>query len=255
MSWYYIDGSGTTLGPVADSELQAKWNSGGINDQTYVWNGASVNEWSLINAVPSLHNKFKQGNRPAPPRVGGPPGRGPGGGRSPAAKKKKSGGGRANLLDGIRSGSALKKVAKKDLPAAAGGSKGAVTVGGGGPKKGGGKMSLQDQLKMRLGKRNTGGAPGGVKKSPASNNVGGTPKNNFGGPKKTFGGPKKTFPKKNTFPKSSGSQMPAKSTPSNKFKSGGKKKSGEKMSKFELKKALDQCNDDWILKAISKLLS
>lgn len=248
MSWYYIDGAGTTLGPVADSELERHWKSGTITGQTYVWNGASVNEWSLIEAVPSLHNKLKNANKPAPPRGGAPPRAGTQrGGAAPrgGAKKKKAGGGaRVNLLDSIRAGSSLKKVEKKDLPAAAGGTKGGSSGGGFKPK--GGKMSLQDQLKMKLGNRKG----GGPKKK-----VGGP----VGGAKKVGGGPvggANKFGAKS--PASSGSKWGAKKdTGGSKF-GGAKKSSGggkEKMSKFEMKKAIDQCNDDWILKAITKLLS
>jgi hypothetical protein len=259
MSWYYIDNAGTTLGPVEESVLVSKWKSGGITEQTYVWNGTTVNDWSLINAVPFLLTKLKNSNKPAPgpPRGGAPKGRPAAGGGRP---KKKAGGGRVNLLDSIRSGKALKKVEKKDLPATAGGSKGG-SGGGMGPKKGGGKMSLQDQLKMKLGKR--GGS--GPKKTGGS------------GPKKTGGYEKKTggaFSK----PKSAGGGFKAKtsnsssggnsrfggvkkaaaSSPAAKSNFGGAKKSsggGAKMSKFEMKKAIDSCNDDWVLKAISKLLS
>jgi len=248
MSWYYIDNAGTTLGPVEESVLVSKWKSGGITEQTYVWNGTTVNDWSLINAVGFLHNKLKASNKPAPgpPRGGAPNGRPAAGGGRP---KKKAGGGkgRVNLLDSIRSGKALKKVEKKDLPSAAGGSKGG-SGGGMGPKKGGGKMSLQDQLKMKLGKR--GGS--GPKKSGGS------------GPKKTGGAAGGGFKAKTSNSSSGGNsrfggvKKAAASSPAAKSNFGGAKKSsggGAKMSKFEMKKAIDSCNDDWVLKAISKLLS
>jgi len=241
MSWYYIDGAGTTLGPVEYSELQNKWNSKQINPNTYVWNGTTVNEWSLISACSDLSNKLKGGNKPAPPR-GGPAKPKPAGGGRP---KKKAGGARVNLLDSIRSGKSLKKVEKKDLPSNIGGSK---SGGSGGGMKKGGKMSLQDQLKMKL--QGKGGARGGPKKTfgakPKASNTGG----GFGGPKKTggFGGPKKT-----TTSSGGGSKWQAK-----KSAGGAKASSGgdaPMMKKFEMKKAIDACNDDWILKAISKLLS
>jgi len=246
MSWYYIDNAGTTLGPVEESVLVSKWKSGGITEQTYVWNGTTVNDWSLINAVGFLHTKLKNSNKPqpGPPRGGAPSGRPAAGGGRP---KKKAGGGkgRVNLLDSIRSGKALKKVEKKDLPAAAGGTKGG-SGGGMGPKKGGGKMSLQDQLKMKLGKR--GGS--GPKKTGGA----------FSKPKSAGGG----FKAKTSNPSSGGNsrfggvKKAAASSPAAKSNFGGAKKSsggGAKMSKFEMKKAIDSCNDDWVLKAISKLLS
>jgi len=242
MSWYYIDGAGTTLGPVEYSELQKKWNSKQINPNTYVWNGTTVNEWSLISACTDLSSKLQAGNKPAPPR-GGPAKPKPAGGGRP---KKKAGGARVNLLDSIRSGKSLKKVEKKDLPSNIGGSK---SGGSGGGMKKGGKMSLQDQLKMKL--KGKGGARGGGPKKtfgakPKASNTGG----GFGGPKKTggFGGPKKT-----TTSSGGGSKWQAK-----KSAGGAKASSGgdaPMMKKFEMKKAIDACNDDWILKAISKLLS
>merc|ERR1711953_1404831 len=66
-------------------------------------------------------------------------------------KKKAGGGARMNLLDSIRSGKKLNKVPKKDLPQQSG-------PGGGASRKPAGKMSLQDQLAMKLKKR-TGGGP------------------------------------------------------------------------------------------------
>lgn len=252
MSWYYIDNAGTTLGPLEESVITSKWKSGGITEQTYVWNGTTVNDWSLINAVPFLLTKLQNSNKPAP----GPPGRGGAPKGRPAAgggrPKKKAGGVRLNLLDSIRGGKALKKVEKKELPASIGGAKG--SGGGMGPKKGGGKLSLQDQLKMKLGKRGgsgpkkTGGSgpkkTGGAFSKPKSAGGGFKAKtsNSSSGGNSRFGGVKKA----------------AASSPAAKSNFGGAKKSsagGAKMSKFELKKAIDSCNDDWVLKAISKLLS
>jgi len=259
MSWYYIDGAGTTLGPVGDGELEKHWKNGTLTAQTYVWNGGSVNEWSLIEAVPSLHNKLKAANKPAPPRAGPPRGAAPRGGGAPRGgapkAKKKAGGARINLLDSIRGGNTLKKVEKKDLPAAAGGSKGGSS-GGGFKPKGGGKLSLQDQLKMKLGNRSKGAGP-----KKKSGPVGGA--NKFA-PKKTFGAKPKASPAAGGFgaKKATGGLGAKKATggvgaAKNKFGGGAKKSGGNggKMSKFEMKKAIDQCNDDWILKAITKLLS
>jgi len=99
MSWYYIDSAGTTQGPVEKSVLVAKWNNG-IDGTTYVWNGTTVNQWSLIKDT-MLHAEL---NKPKPkaPTGGSRP--------SPAPKRPKpASGGRANLLDAIRSGKKLKK--------------------------------------------------------------------------------------------------------------------------------------------------
>jgi len=236
MSWYYIDASGTTLGPVEEGIIVQKYKGKELNDDSYVWNGTTVNEWSLIKNVGFLKAKCK----PAPPAQSRAPA--PRGGRAAAPRpaagggkpKKKSTGARMNLLDSIRSGKQLKKVEKKPEPAAS---------SGGGPRMGGrpgGKMSLQDQLKMKLNKRS-----GPVKKSSGGSVGGGskpTPswkKKSTTGSSNTSSGPKKTWGNKNS------SSSSAKSSSSG----------GAKMSKFEMKKAIDNCNDDWILKAISKLLS
>merc|ERR1719219_1379020 len=105
-----------------------------------------------------------------------------------------------NLLDSIRSGKQLKKVEKKPEP-----------VAGSGPRMGGrpgGKMSLQDQLKMKLNKRST----GPVKKSSGGmgGSVGGTSKPTPAWKKKsntgssnTSSGPKKTRGNKNSANKNS----------------------------------------------------
>jgi len=230
MSWYYIDASGTTLGPVAESDLAAQWRSKGINAESYVWNGTTVNDWTPLKNVSFLYNKF---NKPAAPAAAPPRGGRPAAGGRP--KKKAGGGARMNLLDSIRSGKTLNKVAKKDLPAAAGGT--APSGGSGGRGKPKGKMSLQDQLKAKLGNRSK------------------------------VGGPKKTSPSK-PMASSSGSQRSA-GTPSwkkkqsaaspatKKFGSSAASKSsggGSKPSKFDLKKKIDSCNEDWILRAIAKLL-
>jgi len=236
MSWYYIDASGTTLGPVEEGVIVSKFKGKELNDDSYVWNGTTVNEWSLIKNVGFLKAKCKPAppaqSRPAPARGGrGAAPRPAAGGGKPKAKKAPAA--RMNLLDSIRSGKQLKKVEKKPEPAASSGSR----MGG----RPGGKMSLQDQLKMKLNKRST----GPVKKSTGGSVGGGskpTPawkKKSTTGSSNTSSGPKKTWGNKSSS--SAGS--------SNKSSGGGK------MSKFEIKKAIDGCNDDWILKAISKLLS
>jgi len=242
MSWYYIDASGTTLGPVEEGIIVQKYKGKELNDDSYVWNGTTVNEWSLIKNVGFLKAKCK----PAPPAQSRAPA--PRGGRAAAPRpaagggkpKKKSTGARMNLLDSIRSGKQLKKVEKKPEPAAS---------SGGGPRMGGragGKMSLQDQLKMKLNKRSgpVKKSSGGMKSSGGSVGGGSKPtpswkKKSTAGSSNTSSGPKKTWGNKNS------SSSSAKSSSSG----------GAKMSKFEMKKAIDNCNDDWILKAISKLLS
>jgi len=148
VQWYYIDGAGTTVGPVQESKIIDLWCNDQLTGESYVWNGTTVNEWLGISSVGFLHSKLKgekaKRNKPAPranpPRPSGGPAR---------PKKKAGGGARMNLLDSIRSGKQLKKVPKKDLPQSSG--------SGGATKKPVGKMSLQDQLKMKLSKGRTGG--------------------------------------------------------------------------------------------------
>lgn len=240
MSWYYIDASGTTLGPVEERVVVSKYQSKELNDNSYVWNGTTVDAWSLIKDVGFLLEKCKP--KPAPRAAPRPAG---GRGAAPRAaggkpKKKAGGGARMNLLDSIRSGKQLKKVEKKPEPAAAA-SSGGSRMGG----RPGGKMSLQDQLKMKLNKRSgpvkksSGGSVGGGAKSTPS-----WKKKSTAGSSNISSGPKKTWGNK----KSNNSS-------NNNSSSSNKSSGGAKMSKFELKKAIDNCNDDWILKAISKLLS
>jgi len=103
MSWYYIDGAGTTMGPVAENVITDLWCSGQLSGDSYVWNGTTVNEWLGISSVQFLHKKLQaeksKRNAPKPkparanpPRPGGGPGR---------PKKKAGGGARMNLLDSI----------------------------------------------------------------------------------------------------------------------------------------------------------
>jgi len=245
VQWYYIDGAGTTLGPVTESKITDLWCSGGLTTDSYVWNGTTVNEWLGIGSVNFLHTKLKQAkaarNKPAPKARVNPPR--PGGG--PARPKKKAGGGaRMNLLDSIRGGAQLKKVPKKELPAASGGAP---------SKKPAGKMSLQDQLKMKLSKGRTGGGPAKKKMNIPKKNTGSS------GPtwreKQKAKEQKQNEPKKMTWSERQAlKKKEAQSAP--KSNSGGGYASGGKTpSKIDLKSKIDKCNEDWILRAINKLLS
>jgi len=234
VQWYYIDGAGTTVGPVQESKIIDLWCNDQLNGESYVWNGTTVNEWLGISSVGFLHSKLKgekaKRNKPAPranpPRPGGGPAR---------PKKKAGGGARMNLLDSIRSGKQLKKVPKKDLPQSSGGA----------AKKPVGKMSLQDQLKMKLSKGRTGGP---AKKKTTTGSSGPSwrekQKAKENEPKKLTWSERQALKKKE--------EAAAKANSPN---SGGYGGAGKTPSKIDLKSKIDKCNEDWILRAIDKLLS
>jgi len=131
----------------------------------------------------------------------------------------------------------LNKVPKKDLPAAAGGSSG--------PKKPAGKMSLQDQLKMKLNKNRGSGGP--AKKKITSS--GPTWREKQEAKKKAE--PKKTL----TWSERQALKKKEEAAAAASKSSGGGYSGGKTPSKIDLKSKIDKCNDDWILKAIDKLLS
>jgi len=236
--WYYIDAAGTTLGPVEESKLVELWCGNNLKPDSYVWNGTTVNEWKGISDVNFLYTKLKdaKNKRNAPAPRANPP--------RPAAaarpKKKAGGGARMNLLDSIRSGKKLNKVPKKDLPQ----ERGPGGSSGGASRKPAGKMSLQDQLAMKLKKR-TGGGPAKKKTTTSS---GPTWREKQEAKKKAEGGEKKmTWSEKQALKKKQAASPGISSS-----SSGG---SGKAPSKFQLKSKIDACNEDWILMAIDKLLS
>jgi len=242
--WYYIDQSGTTLGPVNEQALVDLWCNNSLKPDSYVWNGTTVNEWKGISDVAFLLNKMKKAksakSAPPPQARANPP--------RPAAaarpKKKAGGGARMNLLDSIRSGKKLNKVAKKELPQQSG-------PGGGASRKPAGKMSLQDQLAMKLKKR-TGGGPVKKKTIPKKTTSSGptwrekqeAKKNESSGEKKLTWSERQALKKKE-----------AESSKGPKAPSSGGGYGGKAPSKVSLKSKIDKCNEDWILKAIDKLLS
>jgi len=240
--WYYIDPAGTTLGPVEEKKLVELWCSNNLKPDSYVWNGTTVNEWKGISDVNFLYTKLKdaKNKRNAPAPRANPP--------RPAAaarpKKKAGGGARMNLLDSIRSGKKLNKVAKKELPQQSG-------PGGGASRKPAGKMSLQDQLAMKLKKR-TGGGPVKKKTIPKKTTSSGptwrekqeAKKNESSGEKKLTWSERQALKKKE-----------AESSKGPKAPSSGGGYGGKAPSKVSLKSKIDKCNEDWILKAIDKLLS
>lgn len=212
MSWYFIDGAGTTQGPVAKSALVAKWNKKELDANSYIWNGTTVVSWSLVKDT-FLYAELNK-PKPAAPRA------------APAPKRAKpAGGGMANLLESIKAGKKLKKATKAD-------------EGSSNKPKPKAKMSLQEQLAMRLkkpkgGSNNRGGSKPAVKKAapkPVANNN---------------SAPKKTWKEKQAEKKMGNTSM-KKATTSN--------SSSPAANKSKLKRMIDECNEDWVLKAVEKLL-
>jgi len=136
--WYYVDGSGATVGPVSESVLANAYKGGTINDESYVWNGTTVNDWKAIGAVSGLSAKLKPKPKPKPKPVAAKP-------KPVAAKPKPAGGGgadpeRNNLLAAIRAGKQLKKKPKREEA----------------KQKPVAQMSLAEQMKLKLQQRGQG---------------------------------------------------------------------------------------------------
>jgi len=158
VQWYYVDGAGSTIGPVAESVLSNAFKANKIGVSSYVWNGTTVNEWKCIRDVPGLFEKLKPKPKPKPqpkpaaakpkPAAGGgrpnPMGGGGGGGGADAERN--------NLLAAIRAGKKLKKKPKAEVA----------------KKKPVAQMTLAEQMKMKLEKRGQ-GQPGRPKKNSRKN--------------------------------------------------------------------------------------
>jgi len=158
VQWYYVDTGGATVGPVSESVLANAFADGKINDDSYVWNGTTVNDWTCISVVPGLSAKLKPKPKPKPKPVAVKP-------KSVAAKPKPAqregrpnpfgggGGGadneRNNLLASIRAGKKLKKKPKAEVA----------------KKKPVAQMSLAEQMKMKLQQRGHGQPNRGPKKN------------------------------------------------------------------------------------------
>jgi len=147
VQWYYVDAAGGTVGPVSQEVLSSTFKDGKINDDSYVWNGTTVNEWKSIGNVAGLSAKLKPKPKPKPKPVATKP--------KPAAARPKAaaggGGGdpeRNNLLAAIRAGKKLKTKPKteekKQKPVA--------------------QLSLAEQMKLKLQQRGQGQPVRGPKK-------------------------------------------------------------------------------------------
>ena len=53
MSWYYVDPAGTTKGPMTLDALKPLYDSQ-IKDNTYLWNGTTVPQWTALNKLPDI---------------------------------------------------------------------------------------------------------------------------------------------------------------------------------------------------------
>jgi len=138
--WYYVDQGGATVGPVSEEVLASTYADEKINDNSYVWNGTTVNEWLVISAVPGLSEKLKPAPKPKPVAVKPKPVAAKPKPQVEKSKPASSGADmeRNNLLAAIRAGKKLKKQPKKE------------TV----KKKPVAQMSLAEQMKEKLSKRN-----------------------------------------------------------------------------------------------------
>jgi len=142
--WYYVDQAGGTVGPVSEEVLASTYTDGKITDNSYVWNGTTVNEWLIIGDVPGLSEKLKPAPKPAPkPKPAAVKPQPVAAQPKPQVSKSNSAAGqanmeRSNLLAAIRAGKKLKKQPKKEVV----------------KKKPVAQMSLAEQMKEKLSKRN-----------------------------------------------------------------------------------------------------
>jgi len=144
MQWYYIDEANATKGPVSEGDLSKAYAKGTLNDNCFVWNGTTVNEWKYIRDVPGLSEKLRPKRKPKPAAVKPKPAplRGAPEQKSSSAKSRPVASGnneeRNKLLASIQVGKKLKARPKNE------------TV----KKKSVGQMSLAEQMKEKLSKRN-----------------------------------------------------------------------------------------------------
>ena len=53
-SWYYVSASGNSKGPVTLTELRQLYQNKAINQNTFVWNGTTVTQWTRLSDLPDI---------------------------------------------------------------------------------------------------------------------------------------------------------------------------------------------------------
>lgn len=66
MRWYFVtsEGDSNTTGPYKEQEFARKFQTGEINENTFVWNGKTVTDWMQIKNVDGLAEKLRNYNFP-----------------------------------------------------------------------------------------------------------------------------------------------------------------------------------------------
>lgn len=59
-NWYIVDTAGDTQGPMGENALVRLYLNETIHSKTYIWDGASVPEWTALMNVPSLFGTIRQ---------------------------------------------------------------------------------------------------------------------------------------------------------------------------------------------------
>ena len=67
MSWYYVDKEGQTQGGFEVSVLKQKYTAKQLDEESYVWNGTSVNQWTPLKQVNELMSQLKTAAAPSRP--------------------------------------------------------------------------------------------------------------------------------------------------------------------------------------------
>lgn len=57
MSWYYVDPQGVAQGPTTMNALKQLYGTV-LTDDTFIWNGTTVEQWTILKKVPSLHHQL-----------------------------------------------------------------------------------------------------------------------------------------------------------------------------------------------------